>query len=312
MKSSGKKRAAAVALLSAIVAAALSGCGSSPQNAAQSGGKLVAVGAENEYADVISQIGGQYVTAAGIMSDPETDPHSYEADTKDAALVGKAAIVVENGLGYDDFMDKLLSASPDQKRTVIDVAKALGYSDDTENPHLWYNPDTMPRVAALIEKSLEERMPQQKKYFEGRLVKFDASLKAWDGDLEKLKSECANTGVAVTEPVADYLVEAAGLKNETPWAYQAAVMNGTDPAPQAVKVQEGLFTAKKVKVFLYNRQAVDDSTAALLSLAKQNGIPVVGVYETMPAKYDYQQWMEAETQAVLAAIENARSTETLI
>lgn len=208
-------------------------------------------------------------------------------------------------------MDKLESSSKDSKRTVINVAKESGYADDTKNPHLWFKPDTMPKVAELVAKDLESQMPDQKQYFESQLTKFNDSLGTWTADLNELKKDYANTAVAVTEPVSDYLVEAAGLDIKTPWAYQASVMNGTDPSPQDVKTQQSLFTNKQVKVFLYNRQAVDDSTTALLNLAKSNNIPVVGVYETMPSKYTYQKWKEAETEAIIKAIKNGVSTETL-
>lgn len=297
-----------------LLAALLGGCATTNSSTSASDNtkhQIVAIGAENEYADVISQIGGKYVSVTGIMSNPETDPHTYEANTKDAALVGKATLVVENGLGYDDFMDKLISGSPNTGRTVVNVAKELGYSDDTQNPHLWYHPETMPKVAELVAQSLEKQMPSQKQVFEDNLSKFKASLSPWANEIASLKQANSGAAVAVTEPVSDYLLEAAGLENKTPWAYQAAVMNGTDPAPQDVKTQQELFTNKTVKVFLYNRQAVDDSTKALLTLAKKNNIPIVGVYETMPTHYTYQKWMEAETKAIQNAIENGVSTEEL-
>lgn len=311
-------RTGAVAVALALLAAAtLAGCKGNTTTAGTSStgnsttSKIVAVGAENEYADIISQIGGQYVSVTGIMSNPETDPHSYEANTKDASTIGKTTLIVENGLGYDDFMDKLESGSPNSKRTVINVAKELNYPDDTENPHLWFKPDTMPKVAALVAQELEKQMPSQKQYFEDNLSKFNDSLSTWTNDLNELKQDYPGSAVAVTEPVADYLVEAAGLTNKTPWAYQAAVMNGTDPSPQDVKTQQDLFNNKQVKVFLYNRQAVDDSTTALLNLAKKNDIPVVGVYETMPTGYTYQKWMVAETEAIAKALKDGTSTETL-
>jgi zinc/manganese transport system substrate-binding protein len=302
-----------IALVS-IAAFALTSCSSRKtlDSAASSGGrKIIAVGAENEYADIISQIGGKYVSVTGIMSDPSTDPHSYEADTKDASVVSKADLIVENGLGYDDFIDKLISGSPNSSRTVINVAKELGYPNDTANPHLWYKADTMPKVAVQITKDLESKMPDQKQYFEDQLTKFNKSLKTWTNELNQLKQSYTKVGAAVTEPVPDYLLQAAGLAVKTPWAFQAAVMNGTDPSPQDVKTQQDLFKNKQVKVFLYNRQAVDDATTALLNLAKSNNIPIVGVYETMPTHYTYQTWMEAETEAIIKALKNGTSTETL-
>lgn len=312
-----KFRNAALAVTAALFLTAMFG-GCSASNASSGSAskgsgtkKIVAVGAENEYGDVISQIGGIYVSVTSIMSNPETDPHSYEASTKDAALVGKSTLIVENGLGYDDFMDKLASGSPNVNRTVINVAKELGYSDNTPNPHLWYHPDTMPKVAELVAKELEKQMPDQAQAFENNLSKFKDSLNTWSNELDTLKKNDGGTSVAVTEPVADYLVDAAGLSNKTPWTYQASVMNETDPAPQDVKTQQDLFNNKSVKVFLYNRQAVDDSTKELLTLAKKNNIPVVGVYETMPLHYTYQKWMETETTAIQKAIEQGMSSEEL-
>lgn len=305
-----RKKKLLLAMLSITITMAVTAC--SPQAAGSSSDKLIyAVGAENQYADVISQIGGKYVSVTSIMSNPSTDPHSYEANTKDAAAIAKATLVVENGLGYDDFMDKLQSSSPNSKRKVIDASKALGYSNSTSNPHLWYKPGTMEKVAALVEQNLESQMPSQKQYFKSRLKNFDNSLKKWNDDLNKLSQAYNSTGVAVTEPVADYLIEAANLKVKTPWGFQASVMNGTDPSPQNVKIQENLLKNKEVKVFVYNQQAISDVTTNLMKLAKSNNIPVVGVYETMPSNYNYQKWMEEETNNILKAIKNGISTEKI-
>ncbi len=277
-----------------------------------SGSKVIqAVGAENEYADVIKQIGGQYVSVTGIMDNPNTDPHTYEASTKDAILVGSATLVVQNGLGYDDFMNKLESASPNSNRTVIDVASALGYGNTTKNPHLWYKPDTMPRVAKLIADELSKQDPSEAAYFQNNLKTFDQSLQAWNQALADVKKSFPNAPVAVTEPVCDYLLEAAGMDIKTPWSFQAAVMNGVDPSPQDVQIEENLLKNHQVKVLLYNQQAVDDVTTALLKLAKENNIPVVGVYETMPPNHTYQTWMEDEVKALKSAIQNGTSTETM-
>ncbi|MDR3541038.1 MAG: zinc ABC transporter substrate-binding protein [Desulfosporosinus sp.] len=310
-----QRRRVLFGILSAIISISLLGCGTqAPKTAVTpptSEKVIQAVGAENEYADVIRQIGGKYVAVAAIMSDPSVDPHSYEADTKAASNVSKATLIVQNGLGYDDFMNKLVAASPNSNRTVIDVAKELGYADDTKNPHIWYKTDTMPKVAALIAKDLEKQLPDQKQYFEDQLTQFNNSLKTWTDDINQLQQAYAKSGVAVTEPVSDYLLEAANLDIKTPWAFQAAIMNGTDPSPQDVKTQEDLFNSKQVKVFIYNTQAVSNTTKALLDLAKSNNIPVVGVYETMPPNHTYQTWMEEETISILKALKTGVSTETL-
>ncbi|MFD1676898.1 metal ABC transporter solute-binding protein, Zn/Mn family [Alicyclobacillus fodiniaquatilis] len=301
-----------------MVAALVAGCGTSggnnqSTNASHSASAKVikAVGAENEYANVIQQIGGKYVSVTAIMSNPSTDPHDYEASTKDAAVVGAATLIVQNGVGYDDFMGNLESSAPNSNRAVINVADALHYGKNTKNPHLWYQPNTMPKVAQLIANELAKQDPSEKSYFNANVKKFDDSLKPWKQELATLKSKFPNTGVAVTEPVADYFLQASGMDIKTPWSFQAAIMNGVDPSPQDVKTQEELFNDHKIKVFLYNQQAITDVTKKFLSLAKKDDIPVVGVYETMPLSHTYQSWMEAEAKALENALENGKSTETI-
>jgi zinc/manganese transport system substrate-binding protein len=245
------------------------------------------------------------------MSDPNVDPHTYEASTQDAALVAGASLIVENGLGYDDFMDKLEAASPSSSRTVIVAAQVLGDPATTSNPHLWFDPKTMPKVAAAIAQSLETQLPDQTQYFASRLATFDNSLNDWNKDLADVQQGYAGASVAVTEPVADYMLQAAGMNIKTPWGFQAAVMNGTDPSPQDVQTQENLLSQRQVKAFIYNQQAVDDVTTALMKLAKDSNIPIVGVYETMPPGLTYQTWMEQETNNLLKALKDGVPTETM-
>ncbi|RNI23960.1 metal ABC transporter solute-binding protein, Zn/Mn family [Flexivirga caeni] len=290
------------------------GGGSATGSAASagSGTKIVAVGAENEYADVISQIGGKYVATTAIMSDPNTDPHTFEASAGVSKAVQAASLVVQNGVGYDDFMDKIEKASPNSARKVINVQQLRGLPDSTPNPHLWYDPKTMPAVAAELVKDLSAIQPAHAAYFQAQETTFLAALKPWTTALATFTKEHPNVPVATTEPVADYMLQAAGTDNKTPWSLQAAIMNGTDPSPQDVATQSGLFKNKQVKVFLYNQQVTDDITAKFLKEAHAAGIPVVGVYETMPTDgYTYQSWMLAELDALKKAVVSGTSTEKL-
>ncbi|WP_307857292.1 metal ABC transporter solute-binding protein, Zn/Mn family [Mycobacterium sp. SM1] len=269
------------------------------------------MGAENEYANVISQIGGQYVSVTAIMSNPNTDPHTFEADPKVAQTVSAARLIVQNGLGYDDFMTKIERDSGGANRQVIDVQKLLGLPDSTPNPHLWYRPATMPAVAKAIAHDLSAIDPAHRAYFEHNVTAFDDSLTPWTRAIAQLKAAYPGAAVATTEPVADYLLQAAGIKNLTPWAFQADIMNGTDPSPQDVAIEKSLFTEHKVQAFVYNHQVTDSLTRSLEQLATQSGIPIVGVYETMPAGYDYQTWMTAEVSALRNAIGHHQSAPSL-
>jgi zinc/manganese transport system substrate-binding protein len=275
-------------------------------------GKTNAIGVENEYADVISQIGGTYVNLQAIETDPNTDPHTFEASPKIAEEIATAELIVVNGVGYDSWADKIISAAPSPNRKVINVQHLLGLPDDTANPHLWYDPRTMPAVAEAIAADLSALRPAQASYFRANAKQFAASLAPWNAAIASFKAQYEKTPVAVTEPVADDLLEAMGFDILTPWSLQAAVMNGTDPSPQDVTTENELLSGKGAKVFVYNLQATDSLTKSFLDRAKKKGVPVVGVYETMPTPgYAYQTWMLAETNALRRAVTDQVSTETL-
>jgi zinc/manganese transport system substrate-binding protein len=301
-------------MAAAGVALAVSACSSGAPGGSStaSAHKIVAIGAENEYTSVLQQVGGQYVQASAIMSNPNTDPHTFEASASVAREVSSAQLVVQNGLGYDTFMDSIEKAVPDSSRKVINVQKVLGRPDSTPNPHLWYDPSTMPAVANAIAADLAAIQPAHASYFKANARKFVSSLGPWIQAIGSFKQKYPGTPVAVTEPVADYLLQAAGAGIKTPFEFQADIMNGTDPSAQDVALERSLFTGHKVKVFLYNQQVTDTLTQSFISLAQANGIPVVGVYETMPTPgYTYQSWMLAEMKALQQAVTSKKSTEKL-
>jgi zinc/manganese transport system substrate-binding protein len=283
-----------------------------PRAANGSSGLIAAVGAENEYANVISQIGGRYVRVAAVESNPNTDPHTFEASPSVAALVSTARLVVQNGLGYDTYMNNIEAASPSSSRRVIDVQQLLGLPDSTPNPHLWYRPSTMPAVAKAMVADLSAIEPSQHAYFQANATRFDDSLKPWYAALQAFAADYPKTPVATTEPVGDYMLAAAGTVDLTPFTLQADIMNGVDPAPQAVTLEDSLFSKHLVKAFVYNQQVTDTLTASFLAEAKRDGVPVVGVYETMPTPgYDYQSWMLAEVNALRRAVADKVSTQKL-
>jgi zinc/manganese transport system substrate-binding protein len=273
---------------------------------------IKAVGAENEYADVMGQIGGRYVHVSSILSNPNTDPHTFESSPSVAREVSAAELIVQNGVGYDDFMSKIESASPNAARKVIVVQHLLGLPDSTPNPHLWYDPKTMPAVATAVGAALSALQPEDAAYFEANVQTFDASLTPWLDAIAAFKAKYNGLPVATTEPVADYLLQAMGADNLTPFGFQADIMNGTDPTPQDISLENGFFSHHAVKVFCYNQQVVDDLTTSIRQNAIKSGVPVVGVYETMPTPgYDYQSWMLAEVQAIEKAVDSGVSTEHL-
>ena len=317
MRTRSVARTAALSLAMAAATTLLATACSSATAAGHTGGtggtdSIQAIGAENEYANVIQQIGGKYVQVTAIMSNPSTDPHTFEASPAVAREISNASLIVQNGVGYDTWASDIEKAVPASSRKIVDVQQLLGLPDSTPNPHLWYNPATMPKVATAIANDLAAIQPAHASYFTANAAKFTQSLSAWTQAIAQFKAAHPNTPVATTEPVADYMLQAAGADNMTPWAFQADIMNGTDPSPQNVAAEKALFTQHKVKVFLYNQQVTDTLTDSFIDLAHANGVPVVGVYETMPTPgYDYQTWMTAEVNALDKAVTAKVSTEHL-
>jgi zinc/manganese transport system substrate-binding protein len=312
-------KVAVAILVLGLTAVAAASCGSaSPPSGAPAAGKsggaatVAIVAGENEYGNVAAQIGGPYVTVYSVDSNPNTDPHTYEATPSVAEKIAKANLLIENGLGYDTFMDSLASASPSSARQVINVAHLLGLADNTPNPHLWYDPKTMPAVAQALVTDLSTLDPAHAPTFQANETKFVASLKPWMDAIAAFRAEHPGTAAAVTEPVADYMLEAMGIHIVTPFQFQADIMNGTDPSPQDVSLEKGFLTKHQVRVFCYNQQVTDPLTDSIRQSALRAGIPVVAVYETMPVPgYDYQTWMMAELDAIQRAVTTGASTQKL-
>jgi len=313
-RTGGARRRSAGCVALAISLAAIpflaTACTSSTQSSSH--GVIYAIGTENEYANVLSQIGGVYVHVSSILNNPNTDPHTFEASPQVAEEVSSAELIVQNGVGYDTFMNKIEAATPSSNRKIIVVQNLLGLPNDTPNPHLWYSPKTMPATAKAMASALGALQPAHAAYFDANLARFDSSLEPWFDAIASFKAQFAGTAVATTEPVADYMLQAMGMDNLTPFVFQADIMNGVDPAPEDVSLEDGFFTKHQVKVFCYNQQVVDALTESIRQTALSAGVPVVGVYETMPTPgYDYQTWMLAELQAIKRAVTSRTSTEHL-
>jgi len=265
--------------------------------------RLNVVAAENFWGNIADQIGGNHVHVTSIITDPSADPHLYESSAKDAAAVASAKVVIVNGLGYDDFMSKLLGAT-DNRREVLTASEILGVTSDGANPHLWYNIPLVNEVASRIATSFEAADPSHKTDYEHNLAAFDQSLNPILHSINEIKQKFGNAPVAYTEPVPGYMLEAAGLKVKTPEGFAKSIEDGDDPSPSDTQAMDNLMTNKQVKVLLYNAQATSPVTEHVKVLAKQAGIPVIGVTETLPPnEHDYQSWQQDQINQLLKALQ---------
>ncbi|WP_175886461.1 zinc ABC transporter substrate-binding protein [Burkholderia sp. BCC0044] len=258
------------------------------------------VAAENFYGDVASQIGGRHVAVTSILSNPDQDPHLFEASPKTARALQHAQVVIYNGANYDPWMGKLLGASKQAKRATIVVADLVGKKAG-DNPHLWYDPATMPAAARAIAAELGRADPANKAEYDANLQKFVASLKPVDDKVAALRAKYKGAPVTATEPVFGYMSDAIGLdmRNQR---FQLATMNDTEASAQDVAAFEGDLRKKQVRVLIYNSQAEEPMTKRMLKIARDGGVPTVSVTETQPAGKTFQQWMTGQLDALANAL----------
>ena len=243
------------------------------------------------------------MSVTSVLNDPNADPHLFEPGTVVGAAVARANVVIENGVGYDAWMDKLIAAASHPGLDVVTIADVLGVSGTDVNPHLWYDVPRLPDIAAAIGKALASADPAHRSDYETLEASFVASLEPLDDAVSAIKAQFAGAPVAYTEPVPGYLLEAAGLVVKTPEAFARAIEEGNDPTPQAVAEMEALFTDHQVKVLLYNAQATSPVTDRLRQLAEQNSIQVVPVTETIPpGAKSFQDWQLSQVQALSRAL----------
>ena len=255
-------------------------------------GKLSVVAAENFYGDVARQIGGDNVAVVSIMNNPDQDPHLFETTPSVVKQIADAQIVILNGADYDTWMDKLLKVSPKPGRTAIVVADLVGKKAG-DNPHLWYDPGTMPAAAKALAEAFAKADPAHKDDYAARLKTFLASLKPINEKIAAIRGKFAGSAVTASEPVFGYMAGALGLKmrNER---FQLSIMNDTEPSARDLAAFENDLKAHKVRVMFYNKQASSKTVQHLVDIARAAKIPVVGVTETAPPNLSYQEWMLGE------------------
>ncbi len=284
--------AAALALL-------LSACGG---GRAGGTGRLEVVAAENVYGNIAAQIGGARVAVTSFLTSPSADPHLYEPGAAAGLALARARVVLENGLGYDAFMTRLEQAAPSGRRIVVTMATVLGVRGKAANPHLWYDVPRLGRLAAAIAAAFERADPRHAAGYRAGLARFDRSLAPLRREVAVIRRRFHGAAVASTEPVAGYLVAAAGLRDLAPSAFTRPIEEGSEPPPAAVAAMEALVARRRVRALLYNRQTVSPLTVRLRAAAQRAGIPVVAVSEMLPAGETFQNWQLRQARALAAAL----------
>jgi zinc/manganese transport system substrate-binding protein len=302
-----------VALISGASLALLAGCGSSSDSGSDgsasgspaSASAIPVVASTNVYGDIVEQIGGDKVSVTSVISDPDQDPHSYEANTQNQLALSKAKVVIENGGGYDDFIDRMLMSAGNSSAQVINAVKVSGKTAPKGgelNEHVWYDFPTVAKIADRVAAALGKADPANAATFAKNVETFKAKLTPLQTKEADIKEKHGGEAIGITEPVPLYLTEASGLVNKTPAEFSEAIEEGDDVSPKILQETLALYSGKQVKALIYNAQTSGPQTQKVEDAAKAAGIPVVPVTETLPKGKDYLGWMTSNVDALASAL----------
>jgi len=334
--------------LAAASVLTLAGCASASTAADDAAdGRISVVASTNVYGQIAEEVGGDLVDVTSIVTSDAQDPHSFEPSARDQLAVSDADLIIENGGGYDAFIDALIEAGGSDAHVITaaefshDYPGAEDHADEEEhadgegataeptetgdahgedehaeeehdhahehiegfNEHVWYDPHTIEHVAEAIAEELGELSPDDAETFSANAEAFAEEIHALEGGLEEIAATHTGAQVFVTEPVPVYLVQAAGLENVTPDAFSEAVEEGQDVAPATLLESLGLLESGTVRLVITNTQTGGAETTQIVEAAEAGGIPLIAFSETLPEGETYISWMQANTEALSAALD---------
>ncbi|MEU9731636.1 zinc ABC transporter substrate-binding protein [Streptomyces sp. NPDC048002] len=300
-----------VALITGAGLALLTGCGDSSSDSGKnadgtaSASVITVVASTDVYGDIARQIGGDSVDVTSIISDPDQDPHSYEANTQNQLALSKARVVIENGGGYDGFVDRMLKTSGNSSAELINAVEVSGRTAPAGgelNEHVWYDFPTVSKLVDRIAAALGTADPSDAAAFTKNADSFKEKLGGLEAKEADIKKAHGGEAVGISEPVPLYLTEASGLVNKTPEEFSEAIEEGDDVSPKILQETLGLYSDKQIDVLVYNEQTSGPQTEKVKSAAEAAGVPVVPVTETLPEGQDYLAWMGGNVDALASAL----------
>ncbi|HWI30159.1 MAG TPA: zinc ABC transporter substrate-binding protein [Microbacterium sp.] len=314
---------------------ALAGCapGDAPAGDAAAGDQVSVVASTNVYGQIAEEIGGDLIEVTSIIDSASQDPHSFEPSAQDQLTVTNADLIIENGGGYDAFVDALIESSGSDAHVLTaaeyshDYPGNEGHTDDADsaeteeghddhasdegaphehiegfNEHVWYDPHTIEHAAEAIAGELSELLPDDAATIQKNAEGFIGQIAELEASLDEIDAADGGAKVFATEPVPGYLLAAAGLENVTPEDFSEAVEEGQDVPPATLLESLGLLESGDVRVVITNTQTGGAETTQIVDDAEARGIPVIAFSETLPEGQTYISWMQENIAALAGAL----------
>ena len=271
----------------------------------QSGTAITVVAGENFWGSIAAQLGGSKVTVQSVVTDPNADPHEYESSSSDARAFAEARLVILNGAGYDSWGQKLLDANKATNRRVLNIAELLGKKQG-DNPHFWYDPSYVTRIADEITSDYKSIDPADATYFDQQRFQVKAQFQPYMDEIANIKQNYPHVPIGATESIFQYMAAALGLDLITPVEFMDAVAEGNDPPAGAVAKFQSQISGNQIKALVYNVQTSTAVTTNIKSLATSHRIPSVGVSETLqPENLSFQDWQLKQLQDLEAGFKSS-------
>lgn len=291
-----------------VVLVAIAGCATSTHRTTDLGAvPLHVMAAENFWGSIATQLGGTKVDVQSIITNPDTDPHDYDPSAGDARSLAGAAVVIENGIGYDPWVSKLLAADHAEGQHIINVGTLVGVANGG-NPHRWYNPTDVHTVIAAITAAYKAADPADATYFTGQQQNYlTTGLAKYNSIISQIEAAYAGTPVGASESIFAMIAPALGLNLLTPPTFLRAISEGTDPTSADKQTIDNQIKTHAIKVYVYNSQNATPDVQAQVDEAKAAGIPLTTITETLtPASATFQDWQVAQLVALQAALKTAK------
>lgn len=297
-------------LLSLICASAatvvvVAGC-ATEKPAGNASARIAVVAAENVWGSIAAQLGGERVSVTSIIASPDADPHDYEPTAADARALASAQYVVENGAGYDPWVAKLIAANPVPARPVLTVGQLVGVKEGG-NPHRWYSPDDVHRVIDQISADYQRIDPAHWAYFDQQRQNYEThGLARYNQLIADIKSKYRGTSIGASESIVTPLAQDLGLRMATPESFLDAISEGIDPTAADKITTDQQIETRQIKIFIFNSQNSTPDVTALVTAAKERGIPVAMLTETLvPATASFQDWQADQLEGIQQALSKA-------
>lgn len=254
----------------------------------------------NFYGEAAQKVAGKYGKVDSLINNSAVDPHDYQPSIRQSQQVSNADFIIENGLGYDHWMDKMIVAN-DNHPQVIKVGVAIAHAKNGDNEHVWYQPQVMIKLTNRLAADFSQKDPQHRNYYQARARAYVQQLNQQDKLIKQAKANMhQNDRVAVSEPVFDYSLATMGYHITDPH-FAKAIEDGDDPSPHDISAIQSDIRHHRLAFFVENPQSSSKTVDNLTCLAKKHHVPVIQVTETKPDNESYTEWMRRQYRLVLKA-----------